>query len=177
MRLAGNDPASSRFAQQALFGEGYLNFMLRLNFFQYLGLAGGGILNNPPVVNQFQGQVEPELRAKFWELGDFSAFRFMHVYPKKRPLEGPLIDELPLSEDRSLQTFPGSTWNYLDWLFAKLRRGFVERAVSKRAARRRVAADPFHPRHCFIILPASPFAGARWKALCACLSPTKSCAC
>ena len=116
VRLAGNDPASSRFAQQALFGEGHLNFMLRLHFIQYLGLAGGGSLNNPPVVNQFQGQVEPELRAKFWELGDFAAFRFMHAYPKKRLLEGPLIEEMPLAEDRSLQTFPGSTWNYLDWL-------------------------------------------------------------
>ena len=117
IRLAGDDPTSSRYAQQALIGEGYLNFMLRLNLFQYLGLAGGGALKNPPVVNQFQGQVEPELRAKSWRLGDFSAFRFMHVYFKKRLLDGPFIDDLPLSESRSLQTFPGSEWNYLDWLF------------------------------------------------------------
>ncbi|MGD9726183.1 MAG: hypothetical protein AB7G68_14895 [Nitrospiraceae bacterium] len=116
MRLAGYDPASSRFTQQALFGEGHLNFMLRLNLFQYLGLAGGGILKNPPTVNQFQGQVEPELREKLWELGDFAAFRFMHAHPKKRRLDGPVIEDLPLSESRSLQKFSGSTWNYLDWL-------------------------------------------------------------
>jgi hypothetical protein len=95
MRLAGTDPATSRFAQQALFGEGYLNLMLRLNLFQYLGLAGGGILNNPPAVNQYQGQVEPELRAKFWDLGHFcckarwklcgkSNSRMCHSYPGRR---------------------------------------------------------------------------------------------
>ena len=136
VRLAGNDPASSRFAQQALFGEGHLNFMLRLHFIQYLGLAGGGSLNNPPVVNQFQGQVEPELRAKFWELGDFAAFRFMHAYPKKRLLEGPLIEEMPLAEDRSLQNISWFDMELPRLAIPKLRRGFVERAVSKRAARR-----------------------------------------
>ena len=116
MRLAGNDPTSSRFTQQAIFGEGYLNFMLRLNLTQYLGLAGDGVLKDPPVVNQFQGLVEPELRAKFWELGHFSAFRFAHPHSKKRPLSGPLIEDLPASEIRSLEKFPGSKWNYLDWL-------------------------------------------------------------
>ena len=83
MRLAGTDPASSRFAQQALFGEGYLNLMLRLNLFQYL--EPGRRRNSRrirPAVNQYQGQVSRNCRAKFWELGHFSAFRFMHAYPK-----------------------------------------------------------------------------------------------
>mgnify|MGYP000461587067 CR=1 FL=1 len=116
MRLAGNDPTSSRFTQQAIFGEGYLNFMLRLNLTQYLGLAGDAMLKDPPVVNQFQGLVEPELRAKFWELGHFSAFRFAHPHSKKRPLSGPLIEDLPASENRSLKKFPNSKWSYFDWL-------------------------------------------------------------
>ena len=115
MRLAGNDPTSSQYAQQALLGEGYLNFVLRLNFFNALGLPGNG-LNNPPVVNQFPEQVQPELLAKAWRPGDFSAFRFMHLHFKKRQLVGPLIESLPSSEIDPLQKFPGSHWNYLDWL-------------------------------------------------------------
>src|SRR6185295_3373212 len=77
---------------------------------------GGGPLADAPEVNRFQGQVAPELRLKAWDLEHFSSFRFMHMYPKMRQLSGPLIENLPLSESRSLQKFPGSSWNYLDWL-------------------------------------------------------------
>jgi hypothetical protein len=116
LRLAGSDAASSRYMQQAMFGENYLNLMLRLNLFQYLGLPGNSALKDPPAVNQYQSQVEPQLRAKLLDLTPFAPFRFMHLHGKKRMLDGPLVEELPASEQRGLQKLAGSTWSYFDWL-------------------------------------------------------------
>ena len=115
MRLAGTDPTSSLYAQQAVFGEGYLNLIFRFHNMQILGLPPGGF-QAPPAVNEFTAKVEPELRGKLFDPANFSAFRFMHLYTKQRKLDGPLIEELPSSETGALQPFAGSEWNYLDWL-------------------------------------------------------------
>ena len=116
MRLAGTDPGSSLYAQQAIFGEGYLNLLLRLHNFQFLGLPPSGAVGAPPAVNEFAARIEPELRGKLFDPANFSAFRFVHLYTKQRKLDGPLIEQLPSSETGSLQPFSGSEWNYLDWL-------------------------------------------------------------
>ena len=116
IELAATDPTSSRYSQRALFGEGYLNTVFRLNLRFFLGLPLGGQLSAPPDVNEFPGKIEPELRAKFFDPALFSSFRFMHLYPNKRMLAGPLIDSPPASETEPLSPFPGLSSNYLDWL-------------------------------------------------------------
>lgn len=114
IELARTDPTSSRYEQRALFGEGYLNTIFRMNLREFLGVHGA--LLAPPEVNEFPGKIDPALRAKFLDPALFSSFRFMHVYAKTRELRGPLVDSVPSSESDLLSLFPGSNINYLDWL-------------------------------------------------------------
>lgn len=116
IELAATDPTSLRYRQKALFGEGYLNFILRLNALPFLGPAFAHGVGPMPKFNQFPELIDPQLWAKSFDPAHFSAFRWMHVYPKVRKLDGPVIDELPSSEHQPLSSFAGSKWNYLDWL-------------------------------------------------------------
>lgn len=104
---------------------------------QLLGLHAGSVeffvrTLVDPFFSEDVLQVPPDdqLDAPFWEVKkDLEAMNFYFerfetasrmfdlIFSREvRPLDGPLIDDLPLSEERKLQNLPNSEEHYLSWL-------------------------------------------------------------
>ena len=117
VRLAGNDPASSRFAQQALFGEGYLNLHAAAPF---LSVSRTGRRRKPQQSARCQsvsGAGRAGIASQVLGAWRFFGLPFHARVPQEAPARGSLDRRAAFVRRPSLQTFPGSTWNYLDWLF------------------------------------------------------------